>query len=67
MKHVIGQWIWVPYYDTGQPVPEYEKNGDCFVECKLDTPYSYKENVVEDVKGENETQVRGYLVRIGDI
>ena len=39
------------------PLPEYEKDGQYFVESNLTTPYSYTTSATEVVGGEQEAQV----------
>ena len=41
----------------GVPVPEYQKDGQCYVECNLFTPYSYQSHTCETVAGGPEEQV----------
>lgn len=40
----------------GTALPEYHKDGECFVESNLFTPYSYQQVCREVIGGENETQ-----------
>lgn len=42
---------------AGVPVPEYSKDGKYYVECNLNTPFTYKEKASEYVCGEREEQV----------
>ncbi len=43
------------------PVPEYNKNGEHFVECSLMTPVSYRVQGTDVVNGEKEVQVLLHL------
>jgi hypothetical protein len=42
---------------AGVPLPEYERNGNYYVECCLSTPVSYKSKSSTFTNGETESQV----------
>ena len=56
------QYFTVKVLIGGIPVPEYVKAGQNFVESNLNTPLTYKDELVEDVDGCAEKQVRSRLL-----